>query len=110
MNAADSSCLTCTKEIDSCRVRRASMIPLMPSPGSPKITCTPQSIRRSASTSAAVRAICVLLCRTRKQDEGPAVDEDVSKTVSDELDTPSGEEYFLAMESPPRDERATSMS
>jgi hypothetical protein len=27
-----------------------------------------------------------------------------------ELDTRSDEEYFLGMESPPRDERATSMS
>ena len=32
----------------SCRVRSASMMPLMPSPGRPKTTCTPQSISRSA--------------------------------------------------------------
>ncbi len=33
-------------------VRSASMRPLMPSPGSPKTTDTPQSRRRSTSSSA----------------------------------------------------------
>lgn len=43
MNAADSSWRTCTKRMRSCRVRSASMMPLMPSPGMPKTTSTPQS-------------------------------------------------------------------
>src|SRR5437660_7256386 len=60
MNAADSSCRTCTKVTRSCRVRSASMIPLMPSPGRPKTTRTPQSIRRSINTSAVVVAMRVL--------------------------------------------------
>jgi hypothetical protein len=36
------------------------MIPLMPSPGSEDTTRTPQSIRRSASTSAVVRSMSLL--------------------------------------------------
>src|SRR5687767_8593863 len=36
------------------RVRSASMMPLMPSPGRPKTTSTPQSISASTSTSDAV--------------------------------------------------------
>src|ERR1051325_2713251 len=54
MNAAASSWRTCTNEILSCLFRSASMIPLMPSPGRPNTTHTPQSIRRSISTSAVV--------------------------------------------------------
>src|SRR6478672_2535277 len=57
MNAADSSCLTCMNRMASCRCLSASIMPLMPSPGSPKITFTPQSTSRSTSNSAAVRAI-----------------------------------------------------
>src|SRR5471032_3246266 len=41
------------------------MIPLMPSPGMPKMTRTPQSRSRSASTSAVVRAICSSPVRRR---------------------------------------------
>jgi hypothetical protein len=39
-------------------VRSASMMPLMPSPGSPKTTPTPQSIRRSTNTSDVVLDMC----------------------------------------------------
>src|SRR5271165_5836839 len=42
-------------------VRNASMNPLMPSPGRPKITSTPQSMSRSNSTSAVIFAIALLL-------------------------------------------------
>src|ERR1051326_4135796 len=41
----------------SCRTRSASMMPLMPSPGRPNTTRTPQSIKRSTSRSAVVCAI-----------------------------------------------------
>src|SRR5690349_8026971 len=41
------------------------MIPLMPSPGSPKMTSTPQSRIVSISTSAAVVAMTFLLLRLR---------------------------------------------
>src|SRR5690349_5380564 len=62
MNAAASSWRTWMKRILSWRVRSASMIPLMPSPGRPKMTSTPQSRIVSISTSAAVLAmICFLL-------------------------------------------------
>src|SRR4051812_35262640 len=54
MKAAASSCRTWTKRILSLRVRSASMMPLMPSPGRPKITSTPQAWRVSTSTSAAL--------------------------------------------------------
>src|ERR1044071_3364121 len=40
--------------ISSFRFRRASMIPLMPSPGSPNTTSTPQFCRVSINTSDAV--------------------------------------------------------
>src|SRR5205809_3327451 len=43
----------------SSRVRNASMMPLMPSPGRPKTTRTPQSIRRSTRTSDVVLDMCV---------------------------------------------------
>src|SRR5256885_1529380 len=43
----------------SWRTRSASMMPLMPSPGRPNTTRTPQSINRSTSTSAVVCAIGV---------------------------------------------------
>src|SRR4030095_15488292 len=59
MNAAASSWRTCTNRIRSWRVRSASMIPLMPSPGRPKTTSTPQSCRVSIRMSAAVDAIVV---------------------------------------------------
>src|SRR3954468_12900324 len=52
MNAAASSWRTCTKVMRSCRVRSASMMPLIPSPGRPNTTRTPQSIRRSTRMSA----------------------------------------------------------
>ena len=42
MNAAPSSCRTCTKRIRSRRVRSPSMNPLMPSPGRPQMTSTPK--------------------------------------------------------------------
>src|SRR2546423_1042294 len=54
MNAAASSCLTCTKRIASRFLRSASMMPLMPSPGSPKTVSTPQSCNVSTRMSAAV--------------------------------------------------------
>src|SRR5437762_10696733 len=57
MKAAASSCRTCMKRILSLRTRRASMIPLMPSPGRPKIVSTPQSESDSTKTSDAVVAI-----------------------------------------------------
>src|SRR3954462_4876485 len=57
MNAAASSCLVCTKRILSFALRKASMMPLIPSPGIPKIVSTPQSTRLSTITSAAVCAI-----------------------------------------------------
>ena len=40
MNAAASSCRTWTKRILSCRLRSASMMPLMPSPGMPNTVST----------------------------------------------------------------------
>src|SRR5215813_4800117 len=45
------------------RLRNASMIPLMPSPGSPKTTSTPQSCNPSIRMSAAVIAILIALLR-----------------------------------------------
>src|SRR3954469_112339 len=51
MNAADSSWRTWIKRTFSWRTRRASMMPLMPSPGRPKTVSTPQSIRVSMSMS-----------------------------------------------------------
>src|SRR5262249_45704516 len=99
MKAADSSCRTCTNEIESWRIRSASMMPLIPSPGRPKITRTPHSISRSASTSAAVRAIVATPSSHAKQEA------DLKRRL-DELDSREGEEYFLAMEDPPRLDRA----
>src|SRR5215510_3150172 len=58
MKAAASSWRTCTNEMRSWRVRSASMRPLMPSPGRPKTTRTPQSISRSTKTSDVVVDIC----------------------------------------------------
>src|SRR5262245_36224713 len=63
MKAADSSCRTWTNRIFSWRWRRDTMIPLMPSPGMPKIVSTPQSMSVSMSTSAAVVATVILLGR-----------------------------------------------
>ena len=57
INAAASSCRTCTNRISFCRVRSDSMIPFMPSPGSPKITSTPHSFSVSIRTSAPVLPI-----------------------------------------------------
>src|SRR5919201_2761779 len=57
MNAADSSCRTWMNRMRSWRVRSASMIPLMPSPGRPKTTSTSQSSKVSINTSAAVSAM-----------------------------------------------------
>src|SRR5579859_1166910 len=54
MKAAASSWRTCMNRILSSCVRRDSTIPLIPSPGSPKTTSTPQSNKVSTSTSAAV--------------------------------------------------------
>src|SRR5258708_1294270 len=53
MNAAASSWRTCTNRIRSCRVRSASMIPLMPSPGKPKPTSTPHPTNVSTRPSPA---------------------------------------------------------
>ena len=50
--AAASSCLTWMNLIFSCRVRSDSNTPLIPSPGKPKITFTPQSRSLSVSKSA----------------------------------------------------------
>src|SRR3954466_1708661 len=54
MKAAASSCLTWMNWISPWRFRSASMVPLIPSPGSPKTTSTPQSMRMSTIISAAV--------------------------------------------------------
>src|SRR6059036_1914551 len=62
MNAADSSCRTSTNLILSLRRRSASIKPLMPSPGSPNITSTPQSNSDSATISA-VLVPCVTTMR-----------------------------------------------
>src|SRR5262249_43208256 len=57
ISAAASSWRTWMKRTWSRRLRSASMIPLMPSPGRPKTTSTPQSWRVSINTSAAVSAM-----------------------------------------------------
>src|SRR4051794_10104132 len=57
MNAAASSWRTWMKRTSSWRFRSASMMPLMPSPGIPKMVSTPQSIRFSTRISAPVFAI-----------------------------------------------------
>src|ERR1051325_2679336 len=59
MNAADSSCRTWINRMASCFLRRASIIPFIPSPGRPKTTLTSQSISLSTRISAAVLAIFV---------------------------------------------------
>src|SRR5216684_6054151 len=67
MNAADSSCRTWMNDMRSWRVRNASMMPLMPSPGRPKTTSTPQSISVSMRTSEAFMihpGIGMSSCRT----------------------------------------------
>ena len=71
MKAADSSCRTWMKRTRSRRVRIASMTPLMPSPGSPKIVSTPQLASMSTRMSAVVLMECSRLrptevgCRMR---------------------------------------------
>src|SRR5437763_5300224 len=63
MKAAASSWRTWTKRSFSWCWRKDSIMPLMPSPGRPKTTSTPQSMRVWMSRSAAVVAInCSLLC------------------------------------------------
>src|SRR3954454_7842223 len=57
MNAAASSWWTSTKRTRSALRRSPSMIPLMPSPGSPKTVSTPQSARRETNTSDVIAAI-----------------------------------------------------
>ena len=57
MNAAASSCRTWMNRIRSCRFRSDSMMPLIPSPGIPKMTSTPQSIKLFTSTSADVSIV-----------------------------------------------------
>lgn len=52
INAADSSCLTRINLILSCLVLKASINPLIPSPGKPKMTSTFQSNNASAIISA----------------------------------------------------------
>lgn len=51
INAADSSCLTNTNLILSYRFRNAPIKPLIPLPGIPKMTLTPQSITVSVTIS-----------------------------------------------------------
>src|SRR5258708_31218285 len=64
MKAAASSCLTCTNRILFCCRRNASIIPLIPSPGRPKIVLTFQSSRRSTIISETDLDIDVVLhCR-----------------------------------------------
>src|SRR5918911_1703034 len=70
MNAAASSWRTCMKRTRSCLWRKASMMPLMPSPGRPKTVSTPQSMMLSMSTSAAVSAIARLLFHLCPESEG----------------------------------------
>src|SRR2546423_8839409 len=57
MNAAASSWCTRTNFTRSALRRSPSMIPLMPSPGSPNTVSTPQSASRATRTSAAIAAI-----------------------------------------------------
>src|SRR5579883_1966012 len=57
MKAAASSWRVWIKRILSWRFRRASMTPLMPSPGMPKIVSIPQAWIVSTRMSAAVRAM-----------------------------------------------------
>src|SRR2546421_3099104 len=57
MNAAASSWCTRTNRTRSALRRRPSMIPLIPSPGSPNTVSTPQSASRATSTSAAIAAM-----------------------------------------------------
>src|SRR5690606_7647475 len=54
MNAADSSWRTWMKRMRFSCARRDSMMPLIPSPGSPKMVSTPQAQRVSTRISAAV--------------------------------------------------------
>src|SRR5947207_6317446 len=61
MNAAASSCRTRRNWIRSRRWRSASMKPLMPSPGSPNTTLTPQSMRRSTTRSAVLSFFSLLI-------------------------------------------------
>src|SRR5438046_1370062 len=70
MKAAASSCRTWMNRMRSRRVRSASMMPLMPSPGRPKTTSTPQSWIVSISTSAAVWAMTGLLSSARRGRRG----------------------------------------
>src|SRR2546423_2896884 len=63
MNAAASSWCTRKKRTRSDWRRRPSMIPLIPSPGRPKTVSTPQSASRSISSSDAICAMGLLLCR-----------------------------------------------
>src|SRR5687768_4657098 len=54
--------------IASCRCRSDSMMPLIPSPGSPNTTSTPHLCNTSTSTSAAVFAIFSLAKRGETND------------------------------------------
>src|SRR5919106_3159427 len=58
INAADSSCLTSINLILSCLVLKASINPLIPSPGKPKMTSTFQS----SNASAIISAVRILSC------------------------------------------------
>src|SRR4051794_3303776 len=60
MNAAASSWCTRTNLISSWCRRSPSMIPLMPSPGSPKTVSTPQATSRFARRSATIS--CTVTC------------------------------------------------
>src|SRR6185437_15954572 len=73
MKAALSSWRTWMKRMRSWRVRKASMIPFMPSPGRPKTMSIPQAMRPSTSRSDAVSvmglqlAFCLALQSTSSQ-------------------------------------------
>ncbi len=57
--APTSSCRTWMNRMRSCALRSASIRPLIPSPGSPKIVSTPQPISRSTRTSDAVVVVLI---------------------------------------------------
>src|SRR5690348_8961851 len=73
MNAAASSWCTRKNRTRSDWRRSPSMIPLIPSPGRPKTVSTPQSASRSISSSDAICAMGLLLCRPGSVSGSPAV-------------------------------------
>src|SRR5690242_9442994 len=73
MNAAASSWCTRKNRTRSLWRRSPSMIPLIPSPGRPKTVSTPQSASRSISSSDAICAMGLLLCRPGSVSASPSV-------------------------------------